>query len=100
MGDIDEISKLLGVLEGTSQETRHQLKVLFSHHEKQSAILQQISSNQSTILTRLDEMKPHVNDYKRFKRMVITVAAFVGLGSGIGSTGLLDYLRSILPFWK
>jgi len=100
VGNVDEISKTLGILEGAANETRHQLKVLFDYREKQDAMLQQISGKQTTILARLDDMKPHVNDYRRFKRLVMLVAATVGLGSGLGATGAADWLRSVLPFLK
>ena len=100
LGNIDEISKMLGVLEGAANETRHQLKALFDHREKQDAMLQQIASKQTAILATLNALKPHVNDYRRFKRWVMLVAATVGLGSGIGATGAMDWLRSVLPFLK
>lgn len=90
-GSLDEISRAIGALQADVGEGIRQREVM---SEKLDKISEQLGGL-TMIKADVEEMKPHVEDWKRTKQRGIGLLTLAGVGGGTIATGLSSILKKI-----
>ena len=104
MSDIDEVSKLLGILTAQNDQSAQQMVSLMQKFDNMQQDVQDIKQIAKEALDkaeqleeRLDEdIEPDVQDYKKLKQRGIGVLGIIGIGSGAAGAGLREVLSKFI----
>lgn len=111
MADLDEISRVLGRIEGSVEETRSQVAALFDKHDRvneevieQRGAMKMLAVTSAEIKTAhdalavkvRDHIDPTIDDYKATKNKSIGAAWGVGLAGGGLGAGLITLVQRFL----
>lgn len=99
MSEIDEVSRLLGVLTSQNEISGQQMATLVKKFDGVQAEMRDIKeiareavARAERLEERLDDIEPNVEDYKKLKQRGIGVLGLIGLGSGAAGAGLREVI--------
>lgn len=100
MADLDEISLTLGKLLNGQEEAVRKQEAIFKRIEDINGAMSEVKGSVATVTashTALkadveENLKPHIEDYKRNKARGIGILAGLGIGGGMGGATLANYL--------
>lgn len=104
MADLNDIYDRLGQLSATTQHIVEEQRRATCRGEKLALKLEEVhnevkvaTSSQENLQKKVDEMAPHVDDYKAVKQRALTIWSAAALVAGLAGTFAVEYAKS---FWK
>lgn len=104
MADIDEVSRLLGVLTTQNNVSAEQIATITKQFDMLREDLSEIKAGVNETVSkvnhleeRIDEdIEPTVEDFKKLKQRGIGVITFVGISGGVFGSTIKDFIARML----
>lgn len=104
MADLDEISLTLGKLLNGQEEAVRKQEAIFRNIDEIKSSMSEVKGSVATVTaghtalkTDVDEnLKPHIEDYKKNKQRGLGIMAGLGIGGGAGGATIANYVAKWL----